>query len=102
MTPHPHPHPHPQPQPHRIRVGIDVGGTFTDAVAVDSATLELVAQVKVPTSHHHEDGVAHGIVEALDRLLKDVGCAPTTSGSSPTAPRRPPTPCWRATSPPSA
>ncbi|SCK15901.1 N-methylhydantoinase A/oxoprolinase/acetone carboxylase, beta subunit [Streptomyces sp. ScaeMP-e48] len=70
MTPHPH------PQPHRIRVGIDVGGTFTDAVAVDSATLELVAQVKVPTSHHHEDGVAHGIVEALDRLLKDVGCAP--------------------------
>ncbi|MGW3836096.1 hydantoinase/oxoprolinase family protein [Streptomyces microflavus] len=72
----PHPHPHPQPQPHRIRVGIDVGGTFTDAVAVDSATLELVAQVKVPTSHHHEDGVAHGIVEALDRLLKDVGCAP--------------------------
>ncbi|MBM9617305.1 hydantoinase/oxoprolinase family protein [Streptomyces zhihengii] len=62
--------------PHRIRVGIDVGGTFTDAVAVDAATLELVAQVKVPTSHHHEDGVAHGIVEALDRLLKDLGRAP--------------------------
>ncbi|MFI8306132.1 hydantoinase/oxoprolinase family protein [Streptomyces sp. NPDC085927] len=62
--------------PHRIRVGIDVGGTFTDAVAVDSTTLELVAQVKVPTSHHHEDGVAHGIVEALDRLLKDVGRTP--------------------------
>ncbi|MCR8940563.1 hydantoinase/oxoprolinase family protein [Streptomyces sp. OUCMDZ-4982] len=67
---------HDPPRPHRIRVGIDVGGTFTDAVAVDSATLELVAQVKVPTSHHHEDGVAHGIVEALDRLLKDVGRAP--------------------------
>ncbi|RBM17191.1 hydantoinase [Prauserella sp. PE36] len=62
--------------PHRIRVGIDVGGTFTDAVAIDSATLELVAQVKVPTSHHHADGVAHGIVEALNRLLKDVGCTP--------------------------
>ncbi|RCV59035.1 hydantoinase/oxoprolinase family protein, partial [Marinitenerispora sediminis] len=62
--------------PHRIRVGIDVGGTFTDAVAIDSATLELVAQVKVPTSHHHADGVAHGIVEALERLLKDVGAAP--------------------------
>ncbi|MFG3257508.1 hydantoinase/oxoprolinase family protein [Streptomyces sp. NPDC048172] len=62
--------------PHRIRVGIDVGGTFTDAVAVDSATLELVAQVKVPTSHHHADGVAHGIVEALDRLLQHVGCDP--------------------------
>ncbi|MFC7326829.1 hydantoinase/oxoprolinase family protein [Marinactinospora rubrisoli] len=62
--------------PHRIRVGIDVGGTFTDAVAIDSATLELIAQVKVPTSHHHADGVAHGIVTALDRLLNDVGCAP--------------------------
>ncbi|MFJ4714306.1 hydantoinase/oxoprolinase family protein [Streptomyces sp. NPDC088785] len=61
---------------HRIRVGIDVGGTFTDAVAVDATTLALVGQVKVPTSHHHEDGVAHGIVEALDRLLEQTGNAP--------------------------
>ncbi|MFC9679296.1 hydantoinase/oxoprolinase family protein [Streptomyces sp. NPDC056948] len=61
----------------RIRVGIDVGGTFTDAVAVDATSLELLGQVKVPTSHHHEDGVAHGIVEALDRLLEQTGCAPT-------------------------
>ncbi|MFI0820810.1 hydantoinase/oxoprolinase family protein [Streptomyces sp. NPDC021098] len=60
----------------RVRVGIDVGGTFTDAVAVDAATLELVGQVKVPTSHHHEDGVAHGIVRALDRLLGQVGRTP--------------------------
>ncbi|MDA3642434.1 hydantoinase/oxoprolinase family protein [Saccharopolyspora indica] len=59
----------------RIRVGIDVGGTFTDAVAVDPATLELLAQVKVPTTHHHADGVAHGIVTALNRLLDEVGCA---------------------------
>ncbi|MCX4966785.1 hydantoinase/oxoprolinase family protein [Streptomyces sp. NBC_00654] len=61
---------------HRIRVGIDVGGTFTDAVAVDATTLELLGQVKVPTSHHHEDGVAHGIVTALDRLLDRTGRAP--------------------------
>ncbi|MFE6666526.1 hydantoinase/oxoprolinase family protein [Streptomyces sp. NPDC057697] len=60
---------------HRIRVGIDVGGTFTDAVAVDATTLELLGQVKVPTSHHHEDGVAHGIVEALGRLLEQTGRA---------------------------
>ncbi|MFI6348691.1 hydantoinase/oxoprolinase family protein [Streptomyces sp. NPDC050560] len=60
----------------RIRVGIDVGGTFTDAVAVDATTLELVGQVKVPTSHRHLDGVAHGIVEALDRLLEETGSAP--------------------------
>ncbi|WP_328492055.1 hydantoinase/oxoprolinase family protein [Streptomyces sp. NBC_00414] len=61
---------------HRIRVGIDVGGTFTDAVAVNATTLSLLGQVKVPTSHHHEDGVAHGIVEALDRLLQQVGRDP--------------------------
>ncbi|MEW2545317.1 hydantoinase/oxoprolinase family protein [Streptomyces sp. NPDC047002] len=61
---------------HRIRVGIDVGGTFTDAVAVDATTLDLLGQVKVPTSHHHKDGVAHGIVEALDRLLARTGHAP--------------------------
>ncbi|RFU86871.1 hydantoinase/oxoprolinase family protein [Streptomyces triticagri] len=61
---------------HRIRVGIDVGGTFTDAVAVDATSLELLGQVKVPTSHHHEDGVAHGIVEALGRLLEETGRAP--------------------------
>lgn len=61
---------------HRIRVGIDVGGTFTDAVAVDATTLDLLGQVKVPTSHHHEDGVAHGIVEALDRLMEQTGHAP--------------------------
>ncbi|WP_306472433.1 hydantoinase/oxoprolinase N-terminal domain-containing protein, partial [Streptomyces sp. wa1063] len=61
---------------HRIRVGIDVGGTFTDAVAVDATSLNLLGQVKVPTSHHHEDGVAHGIVEALDRLLEQTGHTP--------------------------
>ncbi|MEV7683490.1 hydantoinase/oxoprolinase family protein [Streptomyces sp. NPDC088341] len=61
---------------HRIRVGIDVGGTFTDAVAVDATSLELLGQVKVPTSHHHENGVAHGIVEALDRLLEQTGNSP--------------------------
>ncbi|WP_130799167.1 hydantoinase/oxoprolinase family protein [Streptomyces otsuchiensis] len=59
---------------HRVRVGIDVGGTFTDAVAIDAATLKLVGQVKVPTSHHHENGVAQGIVDALDQLLTQVGC----------------------------
>ncbi|MET8979328.1 hydantoinase/oxoprolinase family protein [Streptomyces sp. NPDC004539] len=60
----------------RIRVGIDVGGTFTDAVAVDASTLGLLGQVKVPTSHRHADGVAHGVVEALERLLAKTGHAP--------------------------
>lgn len=59
--------------PTRIRVGIDVGGTFTDAVAIDAQTLELVGQVKVPTTHHHAEGVAQGIIDALTRLLDQTG-----------------------------
>ncbi|MBR8741966.1 hydantoinase/oxoprolinase family protein [Nocardiopsis sp. MG754419] len=56
-----------------MRIGIDVGGTFTDAVAVSATTFALLGQVKVPTSHDHADGVAHGIMTALERLLDDIG-----------------------------
>jgi N-methylhydantoinase A/oxoprolinase/acetone carboxylase beta subunit len=59
-----------------IRIGIDVGGTFTDAVAVDARTLALIGQTKTPTSHDHPDGVAHGIIEGLHRLLDDIGRSP--------------------------
>jgi N-methylhydantoinase A/oxoprolinase/acetone carboxylase beta subunit len=60
--------------PHQpLRIGIDVGGTFTDAVAIDATTMKLVGQVKVPTSHDHPDGVAHGIVTSLHQLLAHVG-----------------------------
>src|SRR6202043_2249077 len=52
-----------------LRVGIDVGGTFTDVVAVDAATREIVATIKVPTTHRAAGGVAAGIVEGLRRLL---------------------------------
>ncbi|HEX4018380.1 MAG TPA: hydantoinase/oxoprolinase family protein [Frankiaceae bacterium] len=62
--------------PPRIRVGIDVGGTFTDAVALDAQTLELLGQVKVPTTHRHADGVAHGIIVALTSLLTQLGASP--------------------------
>jgi N-methylhydantoinase A/oxoprolinase/acetone carboxylase beta subunit len=60
-------------KPNALRIGIDVGGTFTDAVAIDAATLRLIGQIKVPTSHDHPDGVAHGIVLALTDLLQSVG-----------------------------
>ncbi|MFB9903627.1 hydantoinase/oxoprolinase family protein [Allokutzneria oryzae] len=69
------PHPTTPGSADPIRVGIDVGGTFTDAVAVSARTFELLGQVKVPTSHHHPDGVAHGIVSALQELLAQVGVA---------------------------
>lgn len=54
----------------RIRVGIDVGGTFTHAVAVDAATFEVIAQKKVPTSHTAKAGVAQGIVDSLFGLME--------------------------------
>lgn len=54
----------------RIRVGIDVGGTFTHAVAIDTATFEIVAKMKVPTTHRDSRGVAGGIVESLFKLLE--------------------------------
>ncbi len=60
----------------RVRIGIDVGGTFTHAVAIDAATLELRGKAKVPTTHDAADGVARGVVDALHRLLADSRIAP--------------------------
>jgi N-methylhydantoinase A len=60
----------------RLRLGVDVGGTFTDVVAIDAATRELVASVKVPSTHDAPEGVAAGIVEGIRRLLRDSGVAP--------------------------
>ncbi|HEX3368756.1 MAG TPA: hydantoinase/oxoprolinase family protein [Candidatus Cybelea sp.] len=57
----------------RLRVGIDVGGTFTDVVAIDAATRALVARVKVPTTHEARSGVAEGIVAGIERLLDRTG-----------------------------
>jgi N-methylhydantoinase A/oxoprolinase/acetone carboxylase beta subunit len=55
-----------------LRVGIDVGGTFTKAVAVCPATRELRAHAAVPTTHTHEHGVAQGVADALRALLQQV------------------------------
>lgn len=57
----------------RLRVGVDVGGTFTKAVAIETRPFRLATQVVVPTSHHHPAGVTHGVAEALRRLLADLG-----------------------------
>jgi len=51
------------------RIGIDVGGTFTHAVALESGSMALVAQAKVPTTHRAARGVSEGVVEALRALL---------------------------------
>ena len=56
-----------------IRVGVDVGGTFTKAVAFDLDGEGIVGEAIVPTSHDHADGVAAGVVEVVARLAGQVG-----------------------------
>jgi N-methylhydantoinase A/oxoprolinase/acetone carboxylase beta subunit len=53
-----------------LRIGIDVGGTNTDAVLLDRET--VLATVKRPTSAE----VLSGVVAAIDALLADSGAAP--------------------------
>lgn len=60
----------------RYRIGIDVGGTFTHAVALDATTFGLCAKIKVPTTHSAPEGVARGIVEALHALLAKAAITP--------------------------
>ena len=55
----------------QVRIGIDVGGTFTDAVAIDSSTYEILAKTKVPTTHHAKKGVAEGIILAINKILEE-------------------------------
>ncbi|PIN84610.1 MAG: methylhydantoinase, partial [Nitrosopumilales archaeon CG11_big_fil_rev_8_21_14_0_20_33_24] len=57
----------------RIRVGIDVGGTFTKAVAIDVKTGSLLAKSTVPTTHSAEKGVSEGIVIALKKIIDETG-----------------------------
>ena len=52
----------------RLRIGIDVGGTFTHAVAINNDTLEVVAHAVTPTTHASKTGVAEGIVGVFHQL----------------------------------
>ncbi|HEY3094489.1 MAG TPA: hydantoinase/oxoprolinase family protein [Nitrososphaera sp.] len=54
----------------RIRVGIDVGGTFTKAVAIDMVQGKIIGKVTVPTTHSSSEGVSTGIVQALKSLME--------------------------------
>ena len=55
-----------------IRVGVDVGGTFTKAVALTVQPLTLRAHAVVPTSHTAAAGVTEGVAAALRALLDDL------------------------------
>ena len=63
-----------------VRLGVDVGGTFTKAVAVDARTGALVGQAIVPTSHDAPDGIAAGVVASIrgaqGRSSRQAGAGP--------------------------
>lgn len=60
----------------KVRIGIDVGGTFTDAALIDNETYQLIDTVKVPTTHSSKKGVAEGIVQVVSLVMERNNVAP--------------------------
>lgn len=56
-----------------VRVGVDVGGTFTKAIAFDLDANEVVARAVVPTSHEDAQGVAAGVLDAVRGVVEVTG-----------------------------
>lgn len=59
-----------------VRMGIDVGGTYTKAVAIDNVTHEILGKNEVKTTHDHKDGVAAGVVQCFQNCMRENGIAP--------------------------
>ena len=53
-------------------IGIDTGGTFTDAVLIEAESGAVLATAKEPTTHYH---LATGTGQALAALLRGTGVA---------------------------
>jgi N-methylhydantoinase A/oxoprolinase/acetone carboxylase beta subunit len=64
-------------EPRRVLVGVDTGGTYTDAVVYDEVEDRVLAKAKAPTTH---DDLAVGIAAALDRVLAAATVDPEAIG----------------------
>lgn len=60
----------------KIRIGIDVGGTFTKAVAIDNETYETIGKAAVLTTHTAPEGVARGVIQVFNKILEDLQLDP--------------------------
>ncbi|TML18153.1 MAG: methylhydantoinase [Actinobacteria bacterium] len=59
--------------PDSVRIGVDVGGTFTKAVALSLASGTVIATAVLPTTHRDPAGVAAGVVRAVADVAASVG-----------------------------
>ncbi len=57
-------------------MGIDVGGTYTKAVAIDNQTHEIIGKSSVKTTHDDPRGVAAGVVRSFENCLKENNIRP--------------------------
>lgn len=60
----------------KVRIGIDVGGTFTKAVAIDNETYEIVGKAAVLTTHDAPEGVARGVIQVFNKILEELKLDP--------------------------
>lgn len=63
-------------QSKKIRIGVDVGGTFTHAVALDHQSYEVLAHAVTPTTHSSRYSVSEGIIKTFLDVLEQSGAAP--------------------------
>jgi N-methylhydantoinase A/oxoprolinase/acetone carboxylase beta subunit len=57
----------------QIRIGVDVGGTFTKAVAFDLVAGRVIARSSIPTTHGEAGGPAVGVVRVTGDVAAQVG-----------------------------